>query len=134
MALPLHEAITVTLVPTAQEMQQLAGKQMQHHNLAALMAQNESLLAVVILIPHISGLATFVPADLRNVSCQSMCATKTFMLHSSCFKQAAAVGSCPDACLLLCLTGCMLLDARRKVDLASDFQHCLCCAATVAAA
>lgn len=38
MALPLYEAITVTLVPIAQEMQQLAGKQMQHHNLAALMA------------------------------------------------------------------------------------------------
>ena len=55
---------------------QLTGKQRQHHNPAVFIAQHESLLAVVILTAHISTLDTFVSAELRNVPCQSSCATK----------------------------------------------------------
>ena len=76
----LTEAIT--LIPVAWTLQ-LASKQWQHYNPAALVALNELLLAVVILTAHFSRLHTFVPAELcctlcgySNMSWQTLCATK----------------------------------------------------------
>lgn len=94
---------------------QLASQQRQHHNSAIFTAHSE-LLALAILTAQISRLAAFVAAELRNVACYSSRAARRFMLHSTCSRQAAAVDSCPDACLLFCATSCMLLDGGKKVD------------------
>ncbi len=55
---------------------QLATKQRHHHNSAVFTAQNILLPAVVILTAHVSKLHTSVPAELCNVYCQTLSATR----------------------------------------------------------